>query len=116
MPLIDRNSKSFTATVHTSLAMATSVRCDDFASAVVMFDAVLASSATLNFYVSDAESGSYRLLHDTTGIPVSVSIPAPGSARVAFPLPDALFAAAWVKLVPTGSAIDGATCTLTVKS
>jgi hypothetical protein len=116
MPLIDRNSKAFVATVHSTVATASPIRCDDFASAVVLFDAVLASSASLNFYVSDVKAGTYRLLNDSAGTPVSVSIPAPGSVPVAFPLPDALFAAAWVKLVPTGSAIDGATCTLTVKS
>ena len=116
MPPIDRNSKVFTATVHSTAATASAIRCDDFAGATVMFDAVLAAGATLNFHVSDEKAGTYRVLGDSSGNPVAVVLPSPGSSPVAFPLPDEAFAAAWVKIVPTTSAIDGAACTLTVKS
>ena len=102
--------------MHSTVATAAAIRCNDFAGATVMFDAVLAAGATLNFYVSDEKAGTYRVLGDFAGTPVSVVLPAPGSTPVAFPMPDEVFAAAWVKIVPTASAIDGAACTLTVKS
>lgn len=116
MSEIERGSQPVSVTVHSTVASASVVRLDDFAGSLAMFDSVNASAATLNFYVSQSADGTFRLLTDGYGNAVTVILPTPGATPVAFPMPDGLFAAEYCKIVPTTSAIDGETLTLSVKS
>jgi hypothetical protein len=57
---IKRRQRNVSITLSTSTSLATTLRLDDMAGAVLSMGTVSTNASTLHIYAADAEAGSYR--------------------------------------------------------
>jgi hypothetical protein len=113
---IRRRSRSLAVTLSTSTANATTLRLEDFAGGAIDIGTTVTAVTTLRIFAASTEVGPYRRLHDDTGDPADVVLsPSTIEGRV-YPLPDALFAVQFAKLLVNSTAGEGVQATVTIKS
>ena len=94
MTFINSTSSTFNVSVHNTLGSAVSVPFGSFRRALLHVPTG-ASSATVTFYASGSESGTFQQIYDSSGSAVSLAVVADRS----YDLPAAVEAAEWLKIV-----------------
>ena len=94
MTFINSTSSTFNVSVHNTLGSAVSVPFGSFRRALLNVPTG-ASSATVTFYASGSESGTFQQIYDSSGSAVSLAVVADRS----YDLPAAVEAAEWLKIV-----------------
>ena len=112
---IRRKAKSYDATLYTAVASCVAVPMVDMAGGVVSVGTMNSNSSALNVYVSDEEDGTYVQLHDNVGSPANITLQPSTAVGKAYALPDAAFAAQYIKLVSTTTNSTGVVATVTMK-
>lgn len=100
---IERRFQTRTATIAASLALSSAIYTGPFSGGTISLPAGW-TSADLGFQVCDTPNGTYTPLYNAAGNLVTIT----ASADHAYPLPDELFGAHYVKLWSQSAGVDAA--------
>jgi hypothetical protein len=104
---IKRRSRYVSLTLHSTTALATTLRMDDFAGAAVSLGTMSTDAASLQVFGSHAEEGPYRRVYGADGSAADITLaPSTNTGRV-YSLPDAAFAVPFLKIVSAGTNSTG---------
>ena len=96
---IKRKVRSFSITLGTATAAATTLRLDDMAGGIVSVGTMLTSASTLQMFGATAEAGPYRRVYAADGSAADVTLaPSTADGRI-YSLPDAAYALPFVRIV-----------------
>jgi len=112
---IRRKAKAYDATLYTAVASCVAVPMVDMAGGVVSVGTMSSNASALNVYVSEEENGTFVQLHDNVGSPANITLQPSTAVGKAYALPDAAFAAQWVKLASSTTNSTGVVATVTMK-
>lgn len=112
---IRRKAKAYDVTLYTAVASCAAVPMVDMAGGVVSVGTMNSNASALNVYVSDEEDGTYVQLHDSAGSESSITLQPSTADGKAYALPDAVFAAQWIKLVSSTTNSTGVVAIVTMK-
>lgn len=113
---IKRKTRTFSITLGTATAAATTLRADDMAGAVISVGTMVTAAATLQCWGSVDEAGPFRRVYGADGSVADITLaPSTADGRV-YSLPDALFAVPYVKIVNGTTAATGTVGIVSFKS
>jgi hypothetical protein len=113
-PKIKRKFRSFSFSLATSVASATSVRFDDVAGGCIFVPAGGTAVTSIDVWTADNGTATHgRLFKDGSGVSVALSQDA-SNARV-YPLPDEAFSVGSVRLVGNNAVATTLVCTVMLK-
>ena len=96
---IKRKTRAFTITLGTATSAATTLRVDDMAGGIISVGTMVTASASLQCWGAVAEAGPYRRMYGSDGSAADVTLaPSTTDGRV-YSLPDAVFAAPYIRIV-----------------
>ena len=96
---LSRKSRDFDITLHTATSVATTLDLRDMSGAIVSFGTMSTAATTLQMWVANASSGTYRRLRKADGTVVDVTLSPSTTDGAAYKLPDEVFAAEYLKLI-----------------
>ena len=113
---IKRKTRSFTITLGTATAAATTLRADDMAGGIISVGTMVTASATLQCWGSIAEDGPYRRVYGADGSAADITLaPSTSDGRI-YSLPDAVFAVPFVRIVSGATNSTGTVGIVSFKS
>lgn len=113
---IKRKTRSFTITLGTATAAATTLRADDMAGGIISVGTMLTASSTLQCWGAVAEAGPYRRIYGADGSAADITLaPSTADGRV-YSLPDAVFAVPFVRIVSGATNSTGTVGVVSFKS
>lgn len=113
---IRRRSRQVTITLHTSSALATTIRMEDFAGGVIDMGTVATAASTLQIWGASAETGTYRRVYKTDGSVADITMaPSTADGRI-YALPDEVFALPFVQVRSATTNSTGTVAIVTLKS
>jgi hypothetical protein len=110
-----RRTRQVTITLHTTTALATSIRMEDYAGGVVDLGTMSTNAATLQMWGASSETGTYRRLYKTDGSVADITL-APGAAGRIYALPDEVFAVPYLEILSGTTNSTGTVGIVTLKS
>lgn len=113
---IKRRVRQVAITLHTTTALATTLRLDDMAGAAVEFGTMSTNAATLQMWGSDSEAGTYYRIYKSDGSVADVTLAASSTAGRIYSLPDEVFAIPFLKVVSGTTNSTGTTGIVMFKS
>ena len=96
---IKRYERNVNITLHTTTALATTLRLDDMAGAAVQFGTMSTSASTLQMWGCDTEAGTYARLYKADGSVADVTLTPSSTVGRIYTLPDEVFALPYLKIV-----------------
>lgn len=113
---IKRKTRTFSVTLGTATAAATTLRADDMAGGIISVGTMVTASATLQCWGSVDEAGPYRRVYGADGSAADITLaPSTADGRV-YSLPDAVFAVPYVRIVSGGTNSTGTVGIVSFKS
>ena len=113
---IKRKVRTFTITLGTATAAATTLRADDMAGGVISVGTMLTASSTLQCWGAVAEAGPYRRVYGADGSAADITLaPSTSDGRI-YSLPDAVFALPYVRIVSGATNSTGTVGVVSFKS
>lgn len=113
---IKRRSRQVTITLHTTTALATSIRMEDYAGAVIDLGTMSTAAATLQMWGASSETGTYRRLYKTDGSVADITLaPSTATGRL-YALPDEVFAVPYLEILSGTTNSTGTVGIVTLKS
>jgi hypothetical protein len=113
---IRRRSRQVSITLHTSSALATTIRMDDFAGGIVDLGTMSTASTTLQLWGASTENGTYRRVYKVDGSVADITLaPSTAEGRV-YALPDEVFALPYVQIRSGTTNSTGTAGIVTLKS
>ena len=113
---IKRYERDVSITLHTTTALATSLRLTDVAGAVVSFGTMSTNSATLQMWGGTSEAGTFSRLYKADGSAADVTLAPSSTVGRIYSLPDEVFALPWLKIVSGTTNSTGTTGIVSMKS
>lgn len=113
---IKRYQRTVNITLHSTTTLATTLRLDDMAGAVVQFGTMSTNSATLQMWGSNSEAGSYGRVYGSDGSAADITLAASSTQGRIYSLPDAVFGMAYLKIVSATTNSTGTTGVVSFKS
>lgn len=116
-PKIRRRVRSFDVTMASSVSSSSSIRLDDTAGYAIRIAAGVTAtqfSTTVQIWASEDTDGTFARLYDSDGSEVDLTLVRDSANSTMYNLPDAVFPAAAIKLVPQSTHLTS--CTVIVKS
>jgi hypothetical protein len=104
---IKRRSRYVSLTLHSTTALATTLRMDDFAGAAVSLGTMSTDAASLQVFGSHAEEGPYRRVYGADGSAADITLAPSTNTGQVYSLPDAAFAVPFLKIVSGGTNSTG---------
>jgi hypothetical protein len=96
---IRRKSRFNTFTLSTSTAVAQTLPMFDMAGGVVSVGTMSTEATAIQLFVSDTDTGPFRRLYNADGSAADITLAPSSTEGRAYALPDAVFAAQYVKLL-----------------
>lgn len=96
---ISRKVRDFDITLATATASATTLDMRDVAGAIVSFGTMSASEASLQMWVSNSSTGTFRRLYKVDGSVADLTLAASTTDGRAYSLPDEVFGCEYLKIV-----------------
>lgn len=113
---IKRRSRQVTITLHTTTALATSIRMEDYAGAVIDLGTMSTNAATLQMWGASSEGGTFRRLYKTDGSVADITLaPSTATGRL-YALPDEVFAVPYLEILSGTTNSTGSVGIVTLKS
>jgi len=113
---IKRKVRTFSLTLGTATADATTLRADDMAGGFISVGTMSTNSATLQCWGAAEEAGPYRRVYDASGSAADITLaPSTAEGRV-YSLPDAVFAVPYVRIVSGATSSTGTVGIVSFKS
>lgn len=113
---IKRRNRQVAITLHSTTTLATTLRLDDMAGAVVSLGTMVTASATLQMFGAMEETGPYRRLHKSDGSVADVTLAPSTATGQIYSLPDEVFALPFVKIVSGTTNSTGTVGIVSLKS
>jgi len=113
---IRRRSRDVAITLHTSTALATTIRMEDFAGGVVEFGTMATASLSLQMWGSWNENGPWRQLFKTDGSAATITLAPSTAVGRMYPLPDEVFAVPFLEIVSATTNSTGTAGIVSLKS
>lgn len=113
---IKRYLRSVDITLHSTTTLATTLRLDDMAGGVVSLGTMSTNSNSLQTWGCNTESGSFRRIYNADGSAADITLaPSSTDGRI-YALPDAVFAAPFLKIVSATTNSTGTAGIVSLKS
>jgi hypothetical protein len=112
---IRRKSRFNTFTLSTSTAVAQTLPMFDMAGGVVSVGTMSTSAIAIQLWVSDTETGPFNRLYGADGSAADITLAPSTADGRAYALPDAVFAAQYVKLLSATTNSTGTVGTVVFK-
>jgi hypothetical protein len=113
---IKRYERDVTITLHTTTVLATSLRLNDVAGAVVSFGTMSTNSSTIQMWGGTSETGTFSRLYKADGSVADITLAPSSTAGRIYSLPDEVFALPWLKIVSGTTNSTGTTGIVSLKS
>jgi hypothetical protein len=114
--ILSRKNRDLDITLATATASATTLDMRDVAGAVVSFGTMSTNASTLQMWVGTNPAGTFRRLFKTDGSVCDLTLAASSTDGRAYALPDEVFAAEFLKLVPGTTHSTGTAGVVMLKS
>jgi len=113
---IRRRSRDVAITLHTSTALATTIRMEDFAGGVVEFGTMVTASLSLQMWGASSETGPWRQLFKTDGSAATITLAPSTAVGRMYPLPDEVFAVPYLEIISGTTNSTGTAGIVSLKS
>jgi hypothetical protein len=113
---IRRRSRDVPITLHTSTALATTIRMEDFAGGVVELGTMLTAATSLQMWGASSENGPWRQLFKTDGSAATLTLAPSTAVGRMYALPDEVFAVPFLEIVSATTNSTGTAGIVTLKS
>lgn len=113
---IKRRSRQVTITLHTTTALATTIRMEDYAGGVIDLGTMSTNAATLQMFGASSEAGTFRRLFKTDGSVADITLAASTAAGRLYSLPDEVFAVPYLQILSGTTNSTGSVGIVTLKS
>lgn len=97
--ILYRKVRDFDITLATATASATTLDMRDVAGAIVVFGTMSTNASTLQMWVSNSSSGTFRRLYKADGSVADLTLAASSTDGRAYSLPDEVFGCEYLKIV-----------------
>lgn len=111
-----RRTRQVTITLHTTTALATTIRMEDYAGGVVDLGTMSTNAATLQMWGASSEGGTYRRLYKTDGSVADITLAPSTAAGRIYALPDEVFAVPYLEILSGTTNSTGTVGIVTLKS
>jgi hypothetical protein len=112
---IRRKSKVLACTLFTATADCSTLPMFDMAGGVLEMGTIVTAATSINIWASDNTNGPFCQLYDASGSAASITLAPSTNDPRAYALPDATFAAHFVKFVAANTAGTGTVATIMFK-
>lgn len=113
---IRRRSRDIPITLHTTTALATTIRMEDFAGGIVEVGTMATASNTLQMWGASSEAGPYRRIYKADGSVADITLaPSTADGRM-YSLPDEVFAVQFLEIISGNTSSTGVAGIVTLKS
>ena len=113
---IRRRSRDLPITLHTTTALATTIRMEDFAGGVVEFGTMSTAATTLQMWGAIEPDGPFRRLYKVDGSAADLTLaPSTADGRI-YALPDEVFAVPFLKIASATTNSTGTVGIVSFKS
>jgi len=113
---IKRNFRNVTVAIGTATGTSTTLRTEDMAGALVYVGTQSTNATTFQVWGANTDTGTFCHLYDATGAAADITLAPSGSEARGYALPDAAYAAPYVKLVAANAATTVTAAVVTLKS
>ena len=113
---IRRRSRDVPIVLHTSTALATTIRMEDFAGGVVEFGTMVTASVSLQMWGASSENGPWRQLFKTDGSAATITLAPSTAVGRMYALPDEVFAVPFLEIVSATTNSTGTAGIVSLKS
>jgi hypothetical protein len=113
---IKRRSRYVSLTLHSTTALATTLRMDDFAGAAVSLGTMSTEASSLQIFGSHSEDGPYRRVYGADGSAADITLAPSTDTGQVYSLPDAAFAVPYVKILSATTNSTGTSGVVMFKS
>ncbi len=111
-----RDVVDVTITLHTTTALATTFRVNEFAGGVVSFGTMSTNATSLQVFGSNTPDGDFRRLYDASATAADITLSPSSTVGRIYALPDAAFALSYAKLVSATTHSTGTIGIVSLKS
>jgi len=112
---IRRKNKSYPFTLSTATSVAVTIPMYDMAGGLVTMGTVSTNAAAIQLFVAEAEAGPFRRLYDASGAVADITLAPSTTDGRAYAVPDAAFAAPFIKFVSATTNSTGTVGTVMFK-
>jgi hypothetical protein len=113
---IRRRSRDVAIVLHTSTALATTIRMEDFAGGVVDFGTMVTAATSLQMWGASSETGPWRQLFKTDGSAATITLAPSTAVGRMYPLPDEVFAVPYLEIISGTTNSTGTSGIVSLKS
>lgn len=113
---IKRLERDVNITLHSTTSLATTLRLEDMAGAVVTFGTMTTNASSLQVWMATASDASFSRLYNADGSAANITLAASSTEGRSYALPDAVFAAPFIKIVSATTNSTGTTGIVSFKS
>jgi len=113
---IYRKARDLHITLATATSLATTLDMRDVAGAIVSFGTMSTNASTLQMFVSNASTGTFRRLYKSDGSAADLTLTPSSTDGRAYSLPDEVFGTEYLKLVSATTNSTGTTGFVMFKS
>lgn len=113
---IYRKARDLDITLATATSLATTLDMRDIAGAVVSFGTMSTNASSLQMWVSNSSSGTFRRLYKADGSVADLTLAASSTDGRAYSLPDEVFGTEFLKIVSATTNSTGTTGFVMLKS
>lgn len=106
---IYRKARDLDITLATATSLATTLDMRDIAGAVVSFGTMSTNASSLQMWVSNSSSGTFRRLYKADGSVADLTLAASSTDGRAYSLPDEVFGTEFLKIVSATTNSTGTT-------
>jgi hypothetical protein len=113
---IRRRSRDVAIVLHTSTALATTIRMEDFAGGVVDFGTMVTAATSLQMWGASSETGPWRQLFKTDGSAATITLAPSTAVGRMYALPDEVFAVPYLEIISGTTNSTGTAGIVSLKS
>jgi hypothetical protein len=113
---IRRRSRDVAIVLHTSTALATTIRMEDFAGGLVDFGTMVTAATSLQMWGASSETGPWRQLFKTDGSAATITLAPSTAVGRMYALPDEVFAVPYLEIISGTTNSTGTSGIVSLKS
>lgn len=112
---IRRKNKSYPFTLSTATSVAVTIPMYDMAGGAITVGTMSTNATSIQLFVAEAEAGPFRRLYDAAGSAADITLAPSTADGRAYAVPDAAFAAPYIKFVSATTNSTGTVGTVMFK-
>ena len=113
---IKRRSRTVSITLHSTTTLATTLRLDDMAGAVLSLGTISTNATTLQMFGSTSEAGTYARVRKVDGSAADLTLTPSTTLGGIYALPDEVYALPYLKIVSATTNSTGTVGVVVMKS